>query len=56
MFNILFGVSITLNIVLIVGIFIYFKIKALGIKKVQKDFLSNFYCTDKDLDDMLDSL
>lgn len=56
MFNILFGVSITLNIVLIVGIFIYFKIKALGMKKVQKDFLDKLFCTDKELDDMLDSL
>lgn len=56
MFNIIFGVSITLNVVLIVGIFIYFKIKALGMKKVQKEFFDNFFCTDKELEDMLDSL
>ena len=56
MFNIFFGVSITLNIVLIVGIFIYFKIKAFGIKKVQNDFLSKFYCSDEELDDMLNKL
>lgn len=56
MFNILFGVSITLNIVLIVGLFIYFKIKALGIKKFQKDFMKNFYCSDEEFDDMLEKL
>lgn len=56
MFNILFGVSITLNVVLVVGIFIYFKIKALGIKKVQKDFMSKFYCTDEEFDEMLNNL
>lgn len=56
MYNILFGVSITLNVVLIVGIYIYFKIKAFGMKKVQKEFLNKFYCTDDELDDMLKKL
>jgi len=56
MFNILFGISITLNIILIVGIFLYFKIRVLGIKKVQKKFLDSLYCTDKEFDDMLNNL
>lgn len=56
MYNILFGVSITLNVVFIVGIYIYFKIKAFGMKKVQKEFFNKFYCTDDELDKMLDSL
>lgn len=56
MLDILFGVSITLNVVLIVGIFIYFKIKAFGVKKVHDDFLNKFFCTDDELDDMLKKL
>ena len=56
MFNILFGVSITLNVVLVIAIFIYSKIKAFGIKKVQKDFFNDFFCTDDELDTMLEKL
>lgn len=56
MFNILFGVSLTLNVVFIIGIYIYFKIKAFGMKKIEKEFLNKFYCTDDELNNMLDSL
>lgn len=51
MLNILFGVSITINIIFILGIFIYFKIK----KSTKKIFNSNF-CTDAELEDMLSRL
>lgn len=56
MMNILFGVSITLNIIFILGIFIYIKIKTFGIKKVQKEFANKFFYTDDEIDEALKNL
>lgn len=56
MINLLLGISLTLNIVFIVGIFLYFKIKTFGIKKVQKEMANKFFIKDDELDDMLDKL
>lgn len=55
MINLILGISLTLNVIMIVGIFIYLKIKVLGMKKIQKEFESKF-CTDDELNDMLDRL
>lgn len=47
MTNFLFGVSLTLNIILIIGIFIYIKIKLIGIKKYKKELQDKFYSDDE---------
>lgn len=55
MVNLILGISLTLNVIAIIGIFIYFKVKVLGFKKFQKELESKF-CTDEELDNMLDRL
>lgn len=55
MVNLILGISLTLNVITIIGVFIYFKVKVLGFKKFQKELESKF-CSDKELDDMLDRL
>jgi len=42
MINLILGISLTLNVVLIVGIFLYFKIKAFGLKKENQYHLKNY--------------
>lgn len=56
MINFILGISLTLNIVIVTGIIIYFKIKSFGLAKVQKDFEKKFFCSDEELNDMLDRL
>lgn len=56
MINLILGISLTLNAIFIIGILIYFKIKAYGLKKVQKEFASKFFASDDDIDDMLNKL
>lgn len=56
MVNFILGISLTLNVVIVIAIFLYFKIKAFGVAKIQKDFEKNFFCSDDELDDMLDRL
>lgn len=51
MINLILGISLTLNVVFIVGIIIYFKIKAFGFYKVQKDLIRSFGYTDDELDE-----
>ena len=56
MINFILGISLTLNIVMIISVFLYFKIKSFGMAKVQKDFEKKFFCSNDELDDMLDRL
>lgn len=56
MTNLILGISLTLNVITILGLFIYLKIKTLGVKKMQKDMMKNFFCTDEELDDALEKL
>lgn len=56
MLNLILGISLTLNAVLILVIFLYFKIKAFGLKKVQNDFMNKYFIKDDELDDMLNNL
>ena len=56
MVNFILGISLTLNVVIIIAIILYFKIKSFGMVKVQKDFEKKFFCSDNELDDMLDRL
>lgn len=51
MINLILGISLTLNVVFIVGIIIYFKIKAFGFYKVQKDLIRSFGYTDEELEE-----
>ncbi len=53
MTNFLFGVSLTLNIIFIIGIFIYIKIKLIGIKNYKKELQEKYY-TDDELDHIFD--
>lgn len=56
MINLLFGISLTLNVVFIVGIILYFKIKTFGLKKVQKEFADKYFASDDEIDNFLDKL
>ena len=56
MINLILGISLTLNVVFIVGIIIYFKIKSFGLAKVQKDLASKFFASDDEIDDVMDRL
>ena len=56
MINLILGISLTLNVVFIIGIFLYFKIKFLGMKKFQKEMTDKFFVKDDDFDDMLNNL
>ena len=56
MINFILGISLTLNIVMIIAVFLYFKIKSFGIVKIENDFKNKFFCSDDELDDMLDRL
>ena len=56
MINLILGISLTLNVVFIVGIIIYFKVKTFGLKKVQNELASKFFASDDELNDMLDRL
>ena len=56
MINLILGISLTLNVVFIIGIFFYLKIKSFGIAKVQKDLANKLFATDDELEDMLDRL
>ncbi len=55
MVNLILGISLTLNVVMIIGIFLYLKVKVLGINKVKKELESKFI-NDDDLDSMLSNL
>lgn len=55
MIYLILGISLTLNVVMIVTIFLYLKIKVLGINKVKKELQSKFINED-DLDIMLEKL
>ena len=55
MVNLILGISLTLNVVMIIGIFLYLKVKVLGINKVKKELESKFI-NDDDLDSMLSKL
>ena len=55
MVNLILGISLTLNVVMIVGIFLYLKVKVLGINKVKKELESKFI-NDDELDSMLSNL
>ena len=48
MVNFILGVSLTLNLILVITIFLYFK--------TQKNIKKNLFCSDEELDDMLDRL
>lgn len=56
MIDFILGISITLNVVFIVGILVYFKIKSYGVKKVQKEFADKFFASDSEIDDAMDRL
>ena len=51
MINLILGISLTLNVVFIVGIIIYFKVKSFGIKKVQNDLMRGFFYNNEEIDD-----
>ena len=55
MIYLILGISLTLNVVMIIGIFLYLKVKVLGINKMKKELESKFI-SDDDLDAMLKSL
>lgn len=56
MINLLLGVSVTLNVVFIIGIILYFKIKIFGLKKVQKEIANKYFAKDDEIDDFLNNL
>ncbi len=47
------GISLTLNLVFIIGIIVYFKVKTFGIKKVQAELAKKFYYSDDEIDEKL---
>ena len=51
MINLILGISLTLNVVFIVGIIIYFKVKSFGMKKVQEDLMKKFFYSDDEIED-----
>ena len=54
--DILLGISLTINIIGFLAIFLYFKIKVLGLRKVKKDFVEKYFIKDSEFEDMLDKL
>lgn len=54
--DLLLGISLTINVIGFLGIFLYFKIKVLGLKKVEKEFVDKYFIKDEEFDDMLDKL
>ena len=56
MINLILGISLTLNVVTILGVLIYFKIKSFGMKKFQDDLAKKFFTSDSEIDEMLDRL
>ena len=55
MINIILVISLTLNIIFIIVAYFYIKYKVLGINKLKKES-ENKFCTDEELDNMLDRL
>ena len=51
MINLILGISLTLNVVFIVGIIIYFKVKSFGMKKVQEDLMKKFFYSGDEIED-----
>jgi len=54
--DLLLGISLTINIIGFLSVFLYFKIKILGMKKVQKEFVEKYFIKDEEFDDMLEKL
>lgn len=52
---VILGISLTLNVICIIGLYFYIKYKVLGMNKLKKDLKKQFV-SDDELNDMLDRL